>query len=244
MNSGQPFLIAAALSLVLALPAGAKADGSGGPGSSSCGSGSFNGLYIGANAGWGWAHADQLTNGFEASGNDNGFTAGVQSGYNLQCGRVVFGIESDFNYLDTDVNSSYPPPDPSYLKSSIDWYGTLRARLGLVHDEKIMLYATGGLAYANVEHSRRDPTFSFSVSDDDRETGWTAGGGIEWLRHANWSLRAEALYVDLGNERHHYTVTTGCGGICTSDTEWDDSFWVARLGLNYRFGPEPQAPLK
>lgn len=243
MAKGCSLLVAAVACLTLALPGGAKADD--GYGTSSCGNGAFNGLYIGANLGWGWADADQLTRGFKASGNDNGFTAGVQSGYNRQCGRLVFGIESDFNYVDIDTDSDYPPPDPAYLTSSIDWLGTLRGRLGFVHDEKIMIYATAGLAYANIEHSRSDPSFSFSASDDDWETGWTVGGGIEWLRHANWSLRTEALYVDLGSTSHHYVVTTGCGSVCTSDTDWDDSFWVARLGLNYRFGPEPQAaPLK
>jgi outer membrane immunogenic protein len=243
MISRHRLLIAAALSLFLVLPNGARADDSG-YGASSCGNGAFNGLYIGANAGAGWGDADQLTKGFGASGNDSGFTAGVQSGYNLQCGKVVFGIESDFNYLGLDSDSDYPPPDPAFLNSKIDWFGSVRGRLGFVHDEKYLIYATGGLAYANVEHSRFDPSFAFAASDDDRETGWTAGGGIEWLRYANWSLRAEALYVDLGTKSHHYVVTAGCGGICTSDTDWDDAFWVGRLGLNYRFGPDPQAPLK
>jgi outer membrane immunogenic protein len=116
-----------------------------------------------------------------------------------------------------------------------------------VYDDKLIVYATGGLAYANLDHNLFDPAppFNlppFSQTDGGVKAGWTVGGGIEWLRHANWSLRAEALYVDLGNQSHHYVL---CGAPCTADTDWDDSFWVARLGLNYRFGPEPQAaPLK
>jgi len=247
MTKRYSLLVAAALCALAVLPAGARADGNGyaAPTSATCGTGAFNGFYVGANVGWGWADADQLTQGYEASGNDSGFTAGVMSGYNLQCGRFLIGYESDINWVNLDTDSDYPPPDPAFLTSSIDWFSTVRGRLGFVHDEKYLIYATGGFAYANVEHSRSDPSFSFSASDDDRATGWTVGGGIEWLRHTNWLLRAEALYVDLGSKSHTYTVTTGCGSVCRSTTDWDDSFWVARLGLTYRFGPEPQAaPLK
>jgi len=28
--------------------------------------------------------------------------------------------------------------------------------------------------------------------------GWTAGGGMEWMFHPNWSVKAEYLYYDLG----------------------------------------------
>jgi opacity protein-like surface antigen len=31
------------------------------------------------------------------------------------------------------------------------------------------------------------------------QTGWTAGGGVEWALWNNWSLKTEYLYLSLGN---------------------------------------------
>jgi len=248
MSKAYSLLIVTAACLILALPAGARADGSyNGPGSSACGAGPFNGLYIGANIGYADADASQTTFGLEIDGDDSSFTGGAQLGYNRQCGNLLFGIETDINAVDLNSQAAYP--GPVYTTSSIDWFGTLRGRLGYVHDDRLVVYVTGGLAYADLDHHLYDPTPPgggppFSQTDGGLETGWTVGGGIEWLRHANWSLRAEALYVDLGSQNHQYIISqTACGGfVCRSNTDWDDSFWVARLGLNYRFGPEPQAP--
>jgi outer membrane immunogenic protein len=126
MTLRTSFILAAAIGFLIA-PKAAEAN---------CGEGAFNGFYIGANAGWGWSDAEQVTKGFVAEDSGSGFVAGVLSGYNLQCGRFLVGFETDFNYSDIEATSDYPPPDPAYLTSTIDWFGTVRGRLGYVHDEK------------------------------------------------------------------------------------------------------------
>jgi outer membrane immunogenic protein len=75
----------------------------------------------------------------------------------------------------------------------------------------------------------------FSKSHDDTEFGWTAGGGIEFMRDSQWSLRADALYVDLGSDNHSYSASCGIL-VCSSTTKWEDTFWVTRIGLTYHFG--------
>src|SRR5690606_20451652 len=105
-------------------------------------------------------------------------------------------------------------------KSEVNWFGTLRGRLGLVQNDNFLVFATAGLAYADVDHTFKDPTAlggPFSKSDSDTQFGWTVGGGIEFMRDSQWSLRADALYVDLGDESHSY-VNTACGSVCTSKT--------------------------
>ena len=58
-------------------------------------------------------------------------------------------------------------------------------------------------------------------------------------------LRGELLYVDLGSSSHGYTLGTGCGAVCTGTADWDDSFWVGRLGLSVKLGGQEQyVPLK
>ena len=128
----------------------------------------------------------------------------------------------------------------------------------MVHDH-LLLYATGGLAYASVDHTLSDDCVGcgthlrslnfgpFSQSNDKTKVGWTVGGGAELLHDSNWVLRAEALYVDLGSETHTYIITDPRGRHLRSPMrKWDDQFWVARLGVAYKFdGPDCcAAPLK
>lgn len=229
-----------------------------GPTPGRCIGGAFAGPYAGIQLGFGETRSHQEagnpTRGF--SDNDNGFTGGGFTGYNVQCGRVLFGVETDFNYYGTDTKSGLTcstcgdTPLSVSFRSSMDWYGTLRGRIGLVGDEHYLIYATGGLAYANVDHrfSAPGPDLSpFSASSGGTETGWTVGGGVEFLKYENWSIRAEALYVDLGSDNATYTAPGGCTGTCTTRVNWDDNFWVVRFGLAYHFNqPEAVAytPLK
>ena len=80
--------------------------------------------------------------------------------------------------------------------------GTLRSRLGFVADN-ILLYVTGGFAYAQVETSYdlglpgKDPAVSASASDNGWETGWIAGVGGE-MSFGVFTVSAEYLFYDLG----------------------------------------------
>jgi outer membrane immunogenic protein len=116
-----------------------------------------------------------------------------------------------------------------------------------VHYDNWLFFATAGLAYGDVDHRFTDtgaPGGPFSQSNSNTQFGWTAGGGLEFMRDGRWSLRADALYVDLGSENQTYTADpTLCGGPCTARVSWDDSFWVARVGLTYHFGPREAAPI-
>lgn len=221
-----------------------------------CVGGAFAGPYAGVHVGFGSLRSKNTAGayvsgvpigGIDASDNDRGFSIGGHAGYNIQCGRVLFGVETDFNYFDADTSALLG--STAFLGSSIDWYGTLRGRLGLVSGDNFLVYATGGLAYADVDHTLFDPGApggSFSASSGGTQWGWTAGGGIEFMRDGNWSIRAEALYVDLGSESESYAVTTVCE-TCSTRVSWDDSFWVARVGLTYHFHrdePAPYVPLK
>lgn len=224
-----------------------------------CVGGKFAGAYIGLHLGGGSMRSHQETPSniglLSFSDDDGGFTIGEHSGYNVQCGRVLFGIESEFNYFHADTSSTLDEEccggtGFATFKSEMNWFGTLRGRLGLVHNDNLLIFATGGLAYAKIDHEFIDtgaPGGTFSQSDDNTQFGWTVGGGLEFMRDSRWSLRADALYVDLGSDSRTYvTDGTACNGPCTAQISWDDTFWVARVGLTYHFGREPEAvvPLK
>jgi outer membrane immunogenic protein len=215
-----------------------------------CIGGLFAGPYIGVNAGFGRVDTRQSSPGDpSATGDDTSFTGGGQVGYNWQCGHVVFGIESDINYVRFEANSTAISggTTPVNFKDEINWFGTVRGRVGVTVRDHALVYATGGLAYAESSRKFSVPSVPFRQTDDDFKTGWVIGGGIELVHDVRWLLRAEALYVDLRDKRDDYTLPpSSCGAPpCGGFANWDDKFWVARLALSYKFSRDPvPVPLK
>lgn len=232
--------VAAGLALALA-SAPASAQG--------CTGGAFAGPYLGLNLGMAFADAKQTSpDDPKLSGDDTSFTIGGTAGYNIQCNNIVLGIAGDLGYLGLESKTKWTDPNETLLKSSIDWFGTVRGILGAAVTRDTMLYVTGGLAFADVSHDLSLPNAPFNgfhQKDSGWATGYVIGGGINFLRHGNWMINAEALFVDLGAETHRYDATTVCGLNCTDTAKWDDSFLVGRLGISYKFGNEPvYTPMK
>ena len=207
-----------------------------------CSGGPFAGAYVGLQTGWVRSDLDLEDRnppyaGYSTDG--DGWSVGGYYGYGWQCDRLYFGFESDINW--TNADSSFGIAG-QVLESSYDYYGTSRVRLGLAH-ENVLVYVTGGLAYAKVEHELNWAAAGFSQSDDDRKWGWTIGGGIQ-LDRGRWGLKAEVLYVDLGEETHNYSFGSYCS-YCTARVNWEDDFVVARLGVSFKLQREEQhVPLK
>jgi outer membrane immunogenic protein len=212
-----------------------------------CSGGPFTGPYIGVNAGIGLNHASQtVPTNPEFTGSDYSGVIGAQLGYNRQCGNLILGVETDINYVRFDTTSAvFDPLGTVFLNDEIDWFGTVRGKLGIAIQPNAMLYATAGLAYAGVTTTVNQPPIFFQ-SNDETKVGWTIGGGLELVHFDRWLIKAEALYVDLGDTTRVYTLDpVGCGGApCTARVTWDDSFLVARLGLSYKFGAREHVPLK
>lgn len=210
--------------------------------------GQFSGAYAGLQAGFGDLSSKVSVLGGTLRSNDRDFTIGGHAGYNVQCGRLLYGLETDISYFGANAESNCGGGcgGTRTFDSGMNWFGTVRGRLGLVHDDYFLLFATAGLAYGGTDHQFTDTSLSFSQTDHDTRVGWTAGGGIEFMRDSHWSLRADALYVDLGSEGHTYTATTSDGCPCVAHVDWEDNFWVGRVGLTYHFGAREAAyaPLK
>src|SRR5271165_1894172 len=106
--------------------------------------------------------------GYEPGGlgsGQSGFIGGGQAGYNWQTGAFVLGVETDFDGTSLSKSTNFVSPGFAgvgvpggllgdtlsvHAKASLDWLGTTRARLGFVAtpDNRLMIYATGGVAYA------------------------------------------------------------------------------------------------
>jgi outer membrane immunogenic protein len=178
----------------------------------------FQGFYVGGQGGYAQytAHQNDLDGFFRDNSGwtatQNKFTGGVQVGYNFQrsCG-TLFGVEADWSWANLDATILDNPNGG-----------------GLVIDN-LLLYATGGLALASIEFKGTDTFTPFSFSDT--RWGWTAGFGTELALSRNLSFKSEIVYMNFDDK--NYTVFTNGGGRFAFKI--DDSIWVGRVGLNYRF---------
>lgn len=174
----------------------------------------WTGFYVGANVGYGFGDITGTSGpGF---GDADGFLAGGQVGYNYQIGQIVVGLEADLQYADVSAPASTTGVAGS--KATLDYFGTVRGRLGYAMD-RFMPYLTGGYAWGSTELSF--PAFG---KDDRGQDGYAIGAGLEYAFTQNIIGRVEGLYVDLETQRF-FNNTRQAG------TE----FGVVRAGVNVKF---------
>jgi len=113
----------------------------------------------------------------------------------------------------------------------------------------ILLYVTGGFAYAGVrEGFVMTDTFGFTAANNGNSgrTGYTIGGGIEWMILPNWSIKGEYQYISLRQGPRVGAIET-VGGLGTAfainHVNPRVDMHTARIGLNYHFFSAPAAPV-
>ncbi len=201
----------------------------------------WNGYYIGANAGYAWGRTVGTDIGDNAGvswrnlgerfpNRADGFTGGVQAGYNMQYGSLVWGLEADFGYLGLKGAGQWDA-FPDFIHTDASLAATFRGRIGVAQHNSLF-YFTGGAILADLNNSVRLNSSQWVTNSTGLQWGWTVGAGIEWALNPQWSLKTEYLYFNFGKE----TVTAdNCGvGFCNFATETAGS--LVRVGLNYRFG--------
>jgi outer membrane immunogenic protein len=227
----------------------------------------WTGFYIGGNIGYSWGRSSDtstLTNGpgtvlftSAASSNLNGVVGGGQVGYNWQMQSWVFGLEGDIqgtgekgtrNFvcpisgctpgLPNDLLVVLGPAVPIALSQKIDWFGTVRGRVGFLAAPTVLLYATGGLAYGGVNSSETLGAVPVGFSSSSTNVGYTVGAGVEGVISGNWTAKLEYLYVDLGRMSGSFLTTIPAlgGGFVTANYSSRITDNVLRVGLNYKFG--------
>jgi outer membrane immunogenic protein len=185
----------------------------------------------------------------------DGFTGGVQIGYNATAGKTfMIGGEFDFGGLNLESTKTsgadYPCCAPTAFKItqkvSSAWLLTARPRIGITHG-KALIYGTGGLAVTNI-HDRVLFTDTFANAlegggGNENKAGWVAGAGIEYQVKSHWSVKGEYLYAEFGKVSATSTnlIATASGGAATSfptnvfTHSADLHANIIRAGLNYRF---------
>ena len=214
----------------------------------------------------GFAGEQPLPNGYRIS--QTGPVGGFEAGYNWQLSsNLLLGVEADFSFSDMSGKAtatsllSAPLVNTITAEQRTDWFGTIRGRAGWLAMPNLLLFGTGGFAYGRVADSATYATappgmptflgsmggFSFECpagvpcfvgSSSAIRTGWSAGGGAEWLLDRHWSAKVEYQFVNLGTETVRVTAlllgppsTT----LSSFNAAFHDQFNVLRVGLNYRF---------
>ncbi len=225
---------------------------------------SWAGFYVGLNLGGGWSGSALTPNSltpftdlaapgslFVLPGSINGgkfagVLGGAQIGYNYQFGKsYVIGAEADFQgtSISTGGNNAATtylsplgtgnlllPLAPAGINARVNWIGTVRGRAGYLLTPTLLLFGTGGFAYGGVAGN----VSGFS----NTATGWTAGGGVEWMFAPHWTAKLEYLYMNLNN--------SGVNGAFTGyefGSRYHPEINVVRAGVNYLFNFGAPAPV-
>jgi len=204
---------------------------------------------------------------YSQSSTASGVTGGVQLGHNWQVGsNWLIGLETDLQLSDIGGGTEYVEPDkgPEGVRlgasssQRLDWFGTARARVGYLPDERLLVFGTGGLAYGQTRSAASvsvigDTGWSFDgptwatkmvcpghttcfAGESSRVTaGWSAGGGLEYALSPRITIKAEYLHVDLGRQKVHLTAQSPAVGDAFINVGFKSAYDVVRLGMNYRF---------
>jgi outer membrane immunogenic protein len=201
------------------------------------------------------------------SGRSAGFIGGGQFGYNWQFNNWVAGFEADIQGTRVKATGAstttvlflggpFATTTNLSLTKEIDYLGTVRGRLGWLFSPTLLVFGTGGLAYGGVKASTNvsvvmpanfggvdlNPSSNSSLSQT--RTGWTAGGGFEWMFAPRWSAKVEYLYYDLGSVTYNGVLVDACIPSCvgapaffTNNVQTTTRFNgnIVRAGLNWHF---------
>jgi outer membrane immunogenic protein len=180
--------------------------------------------------------------------------------WGIEADIQITGEKASHTWTDPGLPATTPPPPPPPPPETFDfvprpggpaslshqwefpWFATLRGRVGFLPAPQWLLYVTGGVAFGETRY-----TFNFSqpgaaanfpptattyaLSDSQTRVGFTVGLGTEARIDANWSVKLEYLYVDLGK----VSIDT----VDIDGAPFHVDYWardhILRIGLNYRF---------
>jgi outer membrane immunogenic protein len=246
----------------------------------------WTGFYVGINGGFAWGNSSVAFAANDAAAlagtcggggapkgqcitsvdfRRDGPVAGGQFGFNWQVNsHWLVGAEADYQWsnLDGSVNSSFRLGNVGatnmVANQTVESFGTVRARAGVLLAPPLLLYGTGGFAYGQVHENLHVPavapgglsppggfsyvctigTACFAGSATQTLLGWSAGAGAEYAITTNLIFRTELLYVHLSAPTATVTATAAAAGTTPASIAAGFSsvyFAVMRAGLNYKF---------
>jgi outer membrane immunogenic protein len=224
---------------------------------------SWTGFYVGLNIGYGSGSDDTFVNPLPTATqfvnllpqtlkpDPSGVMGGGQVGYNWQHGHFVLGAEFDIQASGMDgtktvtpiiQNNGTPFPGAGFVSAHQDtsWVVSLRPRVGVTLVPRLLVYGTGGVAFASVTefaqtNFRPVGTTLYPAFIDDTRTGWIAGGGAEVGLSRRWSVRGEFLHYNLGSDSKTANAIPLLPPFQVAYTFGDNTANTFNFGVNFRF---------
>ena len=187
-----------------------------------------------------------------------GALGGGQAGYNWQSGMWLAGFETDMDFAHQRITTgsgcagaicnpaitAFDAPVSLIHQHNLDWFGTLRGRLGATITPDLLAYGTGGLAYSEIEHVGIIYGSDGIASGDAPNIfnnralrpGWAAGGGIEARLGGNVTGKIEYLHMDFGLDKAQAILPQNATPLVVNFNSRITEDLV-RLGINYKFDP-------
>jgi outer membrane immunogenic protein len=182
---------------------------------------SWAGLHVGLQGGYAWGSAPDGSV-FHNNTSPAGIFGGANIGYDFDLtNNWIFGVEADANIGDIK-DSMVPIFGPSSIEQKLDYFGTVRGRLGYAMGSNL-LYGTAGWAWG---HSVRSGVGLPLASDSNSLSGWTVGAGVEHAFTPNVIGRLQYLYTDYGTANYNLGLGNFPVGLTTS---------TLSLGVNFKF---------
>ena len=149
-------------------------------------------------------------------------------------------VAGPFSFVDVAGTCS---PCSYTARQSLNSLTTLRARVGMPLDDRVLLYATGGVALGGVKVSQNLAFLGTPeggvVSKSATLAGPVAGGGLEFALPGPWSARIEGLYYDLGNLNTTALPVNGAPTNFRLFKAFGFRGGIIRFAVNFRLGDLP-----
>ena len=167
----------------------------------------WSGAYVGVHGGTAFT---RMPNPFAGR---NGWSGGVQAGYNIQTGPAVFGAELEGSYLGGAEHNV----EGGKIKEK--WRAAAKAKAGLAFDQTLV-FGTAGIAMTTFDKA------GGGRDTDSRKLGYLVGAGVEQAFAGGLSAKIEYDYIRTPN-----VETRSAFGNAKTDIGSQE----LKAGINYRF---------
>jgi len=211
---------------------------------------SWTGLYIGGNLGGAWSRSSWCTDATvttcatpgvvpidNISESSSGITGGAQFGFRWQmANNFVLGLEGMFDYLNLKNNSADPLFAGRTRSTSFTDLESVTGQLGYAIGRGLV-YGKGGWAATTIglDANNTNPG-GFDLNTSQWTTGWTAGGGLEYMVLENVSLGVEYDYYRFNVSSFSGLLNTGGVVIpCSFCNFGNTSIQTLSARVNFKF---------
>ncbi len=195
----------------------------------------FEGFYIGAQIG-GAGFCDRARSLFAPNNSvltssishGDSLIGGAHAGYDLHSGALAFGVVADFSgakarSYNTAALFGYG------VQNTVGVQGSLRGRVGYLVFDRTLLYVTGGLNAASLQHAYQSAiayqSFDHGIIDA------TVGAGADYAFDQHW--RAHLEYRAFGAQTHVEAYNFAQPLLATRHQQGES---MITTGVSYRFG--------